>query len=291
MIGGYQILDLRKISLELSSDTQTFTDVDILKQLRNLRDYIEKGHDYSKALNKAMKDIKIRYRDGKLGEKIEVCEHAGIYCSNDSLTYELKTKNLMIEVVFEEKTDDDGNKYYDIKTAKYIYSEDEIIGGDLKVGGDITVEGDAEVDDLQVNSDTTMDGDLSVGGDLVVTGKINDESNPSVKPIYWHGLEFVNTVGASAIVYGHILNNSSDEINSFAKFITWITSFTNSVYFQCHGVIQYEDATRNILCIYKRSNENTINFILEAPTGYTVVSNVSLSTFFSGLSDGVNKIN
>ncbi|MBO7716222.1 MAG: hypothetical protein J6S85_21840 [Methanobrevibacter sp.] len=144
MLGGYQILDLRNIGLTLSASAKTITDADILDQLRNLREYIEKGHDYSKPLNNSPKCVLIRYRDAKNGEKCEVCVYASITSSNNSLTYEIKAKDIIIEVVFEEKTNDDGVKYYDIKTAKYVYSHDENIEGDLSVDGDLTVTGDIE---------------------------------------------------------------------------------------------------------------------------------------------------
>ena len=60
MLGGYQIIDLLKIGLVLGSSLVSITDSEVLKQLRSLRDYIEKGHDYTKALNKSLKPILIR---------------------------------------------------------------------------------------------------------------------------------------------------------------------------------------------------------------------------------------
>lgn len=139
MKGGYQILDLRNIGISYSSETKNITDPEILDQLRNLREYIEKGHNYSSALNNSLKCVMIRYRDAKVSEKWEECEFATINSSNASLTYEIKGKELRIEVVFEEKQDDDGNPYYDIKTAKYLYNQNAIIGGDLIVGGDAKI--------------------------------------------------------------------------------------------------------------------------------------------------------
>ena len=139
MKGGYQILDLRNIGISYSSETKNITDPEILDQLRNLREYIEKGHNYSSALNNSLKCVMIRYRDAKVSEKWEECEFATINSSNASLTYEIKGKELRIEVVFEEKQDDDGNPYYDIKTAKYLYNQNVIIGGNLIVGGDAKI--------------------------------------------------------------------------------------------------------------------------------------------------------
>lgn len=164
MKGGYQIIDLRNLSLELSDSTGNITDIEILNQLRNLREYIEKGHDFTQPLNKALKCVIIRMRDGKNNEKLETCQWANIECSNSSLTYEIKTKNLMIEVVFEEKTDEYENKYYDIKTAKYLYNHNEIVEGKLTVSGDSTIGGDTEIE-----------GDLSVGGVIKVNEYELDE--------------------------------------------------------------------------------------------------------------------
>ena len=139
MKGGYQIIDIRKLNLTLSNTTHSITDAEILEQLRSLRAYIQKGHDFTKPLDNALKCIQIRYRDQKNGEKLEACQWANIETSNKSLTYEIKTKNLMIEIVFEEKTDEYDNKYYDIKTAKYLYNHNEIIEGNLTVGGDAKI--------------------------------------------------------------------------------------------------------------------------------------------------------
>lgn len=139
MLGGYQILDLRNIGLTLGSSQVSITDAEILNQLRNLRNYIEKGHDYGKALDNSPKPVLIRYRDAKNNEKLEVSAFASVTSSNNSLTYDIRAKGLEIEVVFEEKTDDDGNKYYDIKTAKYKYSENESVEGDLSVTGDAKI--------------------------------------------------------------------------------------------------------------------------------------------------------
>lgn len=171
MLGGYQILDLRNIGLTLGASQVSITDAEILSQLRNLRNYIEKGHDYGKALNNSPKPVLIRYRDAKNNEKLEVSAFASVTSSNNSLTYDIRAKGLQIEVVFEEKTDDDGNKYYDIKTAKYHYSENESVEGDMSIGGDLEVEGDADITgDAEVGGDLSVTDDAQIGGDLEVTG-------------------------------------------------------------------------------------------------------------------------
>lgn len=189
MKGGYQILDLRNIGISYSSETKNITDPEILDQLRNLREYIEKGHNYSSALNNSLKCVMIRYRDAKVSEKWEECEFATINSSNASLTYEIKGKELRIEVVFEEKQDDDGNPYYDIKTAKYLYNQNVIIGGNLTVGGDAKlfenivdkdghkrfIEGDINLN--AITGLTKLYGKWSLSGThlmLVLAGKIDN---------------------------------------------------------------------------------------------------------------------
>lgn len=165
MLGGYQILDLRNIGLTLGNSQVSITDAEILNQLRNLRNYIEKGHDYKKALDNSPKPILIRYRDAKNNEKLEVSAFASVTSSNNSLTYDIRAKGLDIEVVFEEKTDDDGNKYYDIKTAKYLYSENESVEGDMSIGGDLEVEGDAKLFENIVDKDghkRFIEGDITI---------------------------------------------------------------------------------------------------------------------------------
>ncbi len=146
MIGGYQILDLRKIALSYGGSAVSITDAAILNQLRNIREYIEKGHNYKKALNNALKPYLIRYRDQKVGETKEVSEYAAIESTGSALTYKIKAKHIEIEVVFEEKTDEDDNKYYDIKTAKYVYNRNEIVEGDLSISGDASIVGNLSVE-------------------------------------------------------------------------------------------------------------------------------------------------
>ena len=197
MKGGYQIIDIRKLNLTLSNSTQSITDAEILEQLRNLRAYIQKGHDFTKPLDNALKCIQIRYRDQKNGEKLEACQWANIETSNNSLTYEIKTKNLMIEVVFEEKTDEYSNKYYDIKTAKYLYNHNEIVEGDLDVSGDISIGGDAEIE-----------GDLSVGGDIESEGKIT--ADEIIENMSGYSLDTAITeVSELDVIYGGACKNGN----------------------------------------------------------------------------------
>ena len=160
MLGGYQILDLRGIDLTIGTSASNITDANVLKQLRELRNHIQKDYNFAKPLNNQLKPVLIRYRDKKNSEKHEVAIYGNLEVLTNYYTFKINAighdEKLSIEVVFEEKTDEYENKYWDIKTAKVLLSIDEAIGGDASIGGDLNVTGDT-----------------SIGGDLVVTGKVN----------------------------------------------------------------------------------------------------------------------
>lgn len=265
MKGGYQIIDIRKLNLTLSNSTQSITDAEILEQLRNLRAYIQKGHDFTKPLDNALKCIQIRYRDQKNGEKLEACQWANIETSNNSLTYEIKTKYLMIEIVFEEKTDEYSNKYYDIKTAKYLYNHNEIVEGNLTVGGNL------------------------------VADEINGETNPSVKPIYWHGLDIYKSGENS--VQAHVLKNDNTPINSIDLLIAWVKSLGVSVVnLSVNGAFVYNATTYSCYLLRFRISEGeitTVGIYYVGTSGYNSidVDEADFRTYFTNVEDAINKIN
>ena len=157
MLGGYQILDLRGIDLTIGTSASNITDAKVLSQLRELRNHIQKDYNFAKPLNNQLKPVLIRYRDKKNSEKHEVAIYGNLEVLTNYYTFKINAigngEKLSIEVVFEEKTDEYENKYWDIKTAKVLLSNDEAIGGDASIGGDLSVTGDA-----------------SIGGDLSLTG-------------------------------------------------------------------------------------------------------------------------
>lgn len=135
MLGGYQILDLRKIDLSRGTSEASITDADALRQLLNIRDHIEKTYDFSKPLQNQLKPLLIRYRDKKVGEKHEVSLYGNIEVINVYYKFRIITNNegeqLTINVEFEEKTDEYDNKYWDIKTATILLTTNVDIKGDL----------------------------------------------------------------------------------------------------------------------------------------------------------------
>ena len=142
MLGGYQILDLRKIDLSRGTSEASITDAEVLKQISNLRDHIQKTYDFSKPLQNQLKPLLIRYRDKKVGEKHEVALYGNIEVINVYYKFRIiacnESEKLTINVEFEEKTDEYDNKYWDIKTAKVLLTNNQTIDGDLDVKGDLT---------------------------------------------------------------------------------------------------------------------------------------------------------
>lgn len=128
MLGGYQILDLRKIDLSRGTSEASITDAEVLKQISNLRDHIQKTYDFSKPLQNQLKPLLIRYRDQKVGEKHEVALYGNIEVINVYYKFRIiacnESEKLTINVEFEEKTDEYDNKYWDIKTAKILLTKE-----------------------------------------------------------------------------------------------------------------------------------------------------------------------
>ena len=119
---------------------------------------------------------------------------------------------------------------------------------------------------------------------LVEGGTLNN-----AKPIYYHGLEMFKY--DSDVIYGHILNNDATPINTWEKFLSWITSFSTLIVFQCEGTIYVSGTQYDVLSIFKRANENTINVMYKKENGYGILDSIDLSNNFSAINDGVNKIN
>ena len=130
MLGGYQIINLTNIDLTIGNSQVSITDKDVLDQLRGLREHIEDNYNFVVPLNRKLKPVLLRLRDKKNGEKQEVSIWSNMSIITNNKTFKIEAlvdsvsmKAIQIEVVFQQLTDDDGNPYWDIKTAKYLYTE------------------------------------------------------------------------------------------------------------------------------------------------------------------------
>lgn len=165
MLGGYQIINLTKLDLTIGTSQVSITDADVLAQLRELREHIEDNYNFAIPLNRKLKPVLLRLRDKKNGEKQEVSVWANLSIITNNRTFKIEAlvdsvsmKVIQIEVVFQQLTDDDGNKYWDIKTAKYLYTENiNIEGGTVEAdvlmenikdedGHNRFIEGDIEIE-------------------------------------------------------------------------------------------------------------------------------------------------
>lgn len=155
MLGGYQILDLRNIDLSHGTSASNITNAYVLNQLLKLREHIEKSYDFSKALNNQLKPVLIRYRDKKVGEKHESAVFGALEVVNTYYKFKIVAENngekLMIDVEFEEKTYENDEKYWDIKTAKILLTQEVAILENItdKDGHKRFIE-----DDININSIT-----------------------------------------------------------------------------------------------------------------------------------------
>ena len=136
-----------------------------------------------------------------------------------------------------------------------------------------------------------LEGDISIGGDLEVTGSINGEENPSVKPIYFHGIEMSNSTDMTVLEL-HVLNNTETKINTPAKVVAWANSIEGEVRIPVNGCIKYNNVYYQAYLILKNSsNKYYIYYVSATGLSYTGFSDVDLTTIFTAGNDSVNKIN
>ena len=169
MLGGYQILDLRKIDLTITKTQSNITNAYVLSQLLKLRDFIDKDYDFSKPIENQLKPVLIRYRDKKNGEKNEGAMFGELAIVDNYYTFQITGRIsgyliLTIKVAFQEITNAYGAKEWVINTAKIKLQDvmddlegnlalegDLSVSGDLSVGGDVEIVGDLEADKISGN--------------------------------------------------------------------------------------------------------------------------------------------
>lgn len=230
MLGGYQILDLRKIDLTITKTQSNITDAYVLAQLLKLRDFIDKDYDFSKPIENQLKPVLIRYRDKKNGEKNEGAMFGELAIVDNYYTFQITGRIsgyliLTIKVAFQETTNAYGAKEWVINTAK-IKLQDVMddLEGNLALEGDLSVSGD-----LAVGDDAEITGDASVGGDLTVTGAINGEANPSVKPIYCHPVSLTRSGTNGHMRLTMLIFNNSGTAFTLETFKAWIENLQSQI--------------------------------------------------------------
>ena len=161
------------------------------------------------------------------------------------------------------------------------------------------------------NDGTTEDlgaifsGNVTIGGNLTVTGSINGEPNPSVKPIYYHGISLQTADYVTAIINLMILNNSNAyfTISAIRQWILDIISDATSLLINCNGnVKEYLDISSvsrsgHVVAIFTNQTliaEEKIQVILVNDSGVRTNFVTTLTDFFNyfvSSEDRRNKIN
>ena len=299
MLGGYQILDLRKIDLTITKTQSNITNAYVLSQLLKLRDFIDKDYDFSKPIENQLKPVLIRYRDKKNGEKSEGAMFGELAVVDNYYTFKITGRIsgaliLTIKVVFEEITNAYGAKEWVISSAK-IQLQDvlEDLEGNLALEGDLDVSGD-----LDVGGDAEVTGDASVGGDLVVTGSINNEENPSVKPIYCHPIQIervednIQTAELTMLIF----NNSA---TAFTKttFLNWLDDLFSTVGSTIRIMASGGWKSSGALMVasyigkYGANNYYLMGIASSGNASIETLTREEMEEFITSLTDGVNKIN
>lgn len=223
MLGGYQILDLRKIDLTITKTQSNITNAYVLSQLLKLRDFIDKDYDFSKPIENQLKPVLIRYRDKKNGEKSEGAMFGELAVVDNYYTFKITGRIsgaliLTIKVVFEEITNAYGAKEWVIDTAK-IQLQDvlEDLEGNLALEGDLDVSGDVDIGgDLEVTGDANIfekikDAD---GHARFIEGDIEIEDIEGVTQVY--GKWALSGTHLLIVVAGQIANETVMEYGKFA---------------------------------------------------------------------------
>ena len=279
LVGGDYQLDLSPIEIEESVDGETYTsitDKSVLDQLTGLKSFIGKSG--------MIKPIWIKLLNG---ETDEIVVTRGSLSTSDGVTFLIRillvgfilTLSVEFTQMLNENDEPLDDWYIDTNDAKYILiSDTQSLAGEL----------------------ADFEGDVSITGDLSVTGKINGVSNPSVKPIYWHGLDMYKSSVNS--LQAHILKNDNTPINSAQKIIDWVKSLgVVELKLACCGTLRIQDepaAIVNKICHFIRFNLTdgeitSINAYYCTDTGYSTMS-MTVAEFlaaFPGVSDTSNKIN
>ena len=333
MLGGYKIIDLSGISVSMGSDV-SISDLNVLKQLLTLRDHIEDNFDYSKPLNKRLKSVMIRLRDAESGEKTEGCLWGNLSIIDDNLSFNIDAiasvnplKVLQINVVFEKKQDDDGNDYYDIKSAKYEFrgGEDVVTVTNIKNipsaiinkldCGDIVLKKDSSGLHAYIVSFRNATGicltytDAScietqsydkVGQNWVYN---SEDKTPNLldtatkEDIEGGTLENAKPIyfhgidmysAGTTSLQSHILNNSDAPLNTSAKVKAWFESIDGAVNMPVNGV--YTDSSGTYLpFLLKKYANNTYSLYYSTENGYA--TKPFDWTLLEAVNDNVNKIN
>lgn len=274
LVGGVFLLSLLTLTLVQSVDGETYTsitDKNVLEQLTNLKSYINNPE--------MIKPVWVQLKNGD--DIIVVQGQLSVVDDGEfDIDISIKGYTLTIHVEFTQATLEDSTPiddwYIDTNDATYLFTSDaQNLAEQL--------------------SDFT--GDVSVTGDLSVTGdatlpSINGEENPSVKPIYWHGLNvFKQDGGKVSSIQFHILNNDDTPINTIDKIKTWAESISGQVLIACNGSIPVSNVYKQCVAIIKSATNEYSIYYIDDTNGVVSIPNIDLADYFASVQDAINKLN
>ena len=140
MLGGYQIIDLTSLDMELSTSSNNILNEKVKKQFEFLFKYCDKKYNFSKPLIPQLKPVLIRIRDKKQNETNETVLWCNVSLVSSTSNYSnflinayygvtkgydnyLSSYNLSIYVNVTYSTDEYGNIVYKIQNLSYRYNK------------------------------------------------------------------------------------------------------------------------------------------------------------------------
>lgn len=154
------------------------------------------------------------------------------------------------------------------------------------------VESDAGLDAKLVN--LPLPATASQGGKVLAVNSAGTgyELKPveGVSQIWFHGIELYK-VSSKSMFDLHILNNTSELINTVAKFITWLNSINDYVEVPGNGVVKIDDTWYRLIAIKKyNTTPETYAFLYDTGSGYAEMQITGIDDYFDTCSDATNRI-
>ena len=120
---------------------------------------------------------------------------------------------------------------------------------------------------------------------------INGENNPSVKPIYYHGIEMFRDSPEHASITLTILNNSDTAIDTITKVKNWALGLPGKVLISTNGNLYYNSTYYELYGILKKENNNFDLFCLDDSHAKVRIYDVDFDSLYTGVNDNTNKLN
>ena len=296
LVGGVFLLCLTAMTLTLSEDGETYTNItqpEILEQLTNLKTFISNP--------KMIKPVWVQLKNGD-----EIVVVQGELKVVDTGEFEICVKlngyKLIISIEFTQATLSDDTPiddwYIDTNDAKYLFTSDaqNIANiGDLSIGGDLSID-----DDLSVGGDASVVGDLSVGGDVSVTGDVSGDAitgNSIIENMTGYSFSIDASAGTTKdVLYAGVVKNGNKITFAISIDITKSADSTDMNPLVGQFIIP-EEIYNKLIPSLVGSYNFLDNRVLQAfssnttsvnSTAYVVKSPSNTITFVSGITNFVN---